>query len=154
MATYGDWETLVAAAEKKVQRILKQDVSPVVEDIVKQHIQTDIYDVYTPKAGAWLGGTYKRRHALEENIITLFPTPSISITTSTATASPSVVKGYSFRNRYPGAFLKLLESGNMGIWKNGFPRPVISNAQKNVDKSLKSGAIASAIKNGIKREFN
>jgi len=155
MAMYDDWESLVSAAEKKVARILKQDVAPIVEEILQSHIQSDIYYAYSPRPGAWVKGTtYKRRHILEKNIASSLSDSETLFVTSTATASPSVVKGYSFRNRYPGAFFKMLESGNTGIWRKGFPRPVVSNAQMEIDDNLQSGSISRAIENGIKREFN
>lgn len=155
MAMYGDWDSLVAAAEKKVTRILKQDVAPIVEEIVQSHIQSDIYYAYSPRPGAWVNGTtYQRRHSLENNVVSSLSDSETLFVTSTATASPSVVKGYSFRNRYPGAFLKMLESGNTGIWRKGFPRPAISNAQAEIDDNLQNGSISQAIEKGIKREFN
>ncbi|MGN1154787.1 MAG: hypothetical protein ACI4TK_01275 [Agathobacter sp.] len=154
MPMYDDWDSLVEAADKKVTRILKQDVAPVVEEIVKSHIQSDIYYAYSPQPGAWINGTtYQRRHILENGVYSTVENDTL-FTTSNATASPSIIKGYSFRNRYPGAFLKLLEIGNMGIWRKGFPRPAVSNAQIEIDDNLQSGSISRAIENGIKREFN
>lgn len=155
MAMYNDWESLVAAAEHKVAKILKQDVAPIVEEIVQSHIQSDIYYAYSPHPGAWINGsTYQRRHVLENNITSSLSDNKTLFVTSTATASPSVVKGYSFRNKYPGAFLKMLESENTGIWRKGFPRPAISNAQAEIDDNLQNGSISRAIQNGIKRELN
>lgn len=155
MAMYDDWDSLVVAAEKKVTQILKQDVAPVVEEIVQSHIQSDIYYAYSPHPGVWVNGsTYERRHALENSIYSSITDGDTLLVTSTATASPSIINGYSFRNRYPGAFLKMLESGNTGIWRKGFPRPAIGNAQTEIDDNLQSGSISRAIENGIKREFN
>lgn len=155
MALYDDWDDLVSAAELKIATILKQDVAPIVEEIVQSHIQSDIYYAHTPRPGAWINRTtYQRRHALENNIVSSFSDKETLFVTSTASASPSIVKGYSFRNRYPGAFLKMLESGNTGIWRRGFPRPVINNAQIEIDDNLQGGSISRAIENGIKREFN
>ena len=72
------------------------------------------------------------------------------MTTSDAPAGQSVVKGYNFSNADSG-FLQLLESGHMGIWKNGFARPVVANAQKEVDNSAK---IRSILESGTKRVMN
>ena len=154
MAIYGDWDSLVAAAEEKISIILKQDVAPIVEEIVQSHIQSDIYYAYSPRPGAWIkGSTYQRRHTLENNISSSLLDGETLFVTSTATASPSVVKGYRFQNRYAGAFLKMLESGNTGIWRRGFPRPAITNAQTEIDDNLQNGSISRAIERGIKREF-
>lgn len=145
------WEELVSAVDAKASKILKQDVAPIAEDILKRHIKSDIYDVYTPKENGWVNGeTYKRRYALEQAITTLVQDKNTILVTSTATASPAVLSGWSFHNRYPGAFLKLLEVGNMGIWNGGFPRPAVANTQNEIDSS---SAIENAIKSGIQREI-
>lgn len=151
---FSDWETLISAIDAKTENILKQDVAPVAETILKKHIESDIYDVYTPKENGWVTQngqptTYQRRHVLEDEVVSLMSNKTLTVT-STASASPSVVKGYSFRNRYPGIFLKLLESGNMGIWRGGFPRPAVKNTQLEFNTGT---AVKSAIKRGIKREI-
>lgn len=151
---FSDWEALASAVDAKADNILKQDVVPVAESILKRHIKSDIYDVYTPKENGWVSSdgqrtTYQRRNILEDEVISLMSNKTLTVT-STAAASPSIIKGHSFRNRYPGAFLKLLESGNMGIWRGGFPRPAIKNTQAEFDTGT---AIKSAVKRGIKREI-
>lgn len=146
---FSDWESLISACKGVTSSILKKEVAPVAEEILKKHIQSDIYGVYTPKEGRWVNGTtYQRRHVLESGITSIYPNNDTLLVTSVATASPSVVKGYSFKNRQPGAFLKLLETGNMGIWRNGFPRPAVANTEKEFDGSPE---INRAILQGIER---
>lgn len=146
---FDDVDELLDAVSAGVLDILQNDVAPVAESILLKHIKTDIYGAYTPKPGAWVNGTtYQRRHVLEDGITSEMISGDTLMVTSTATAGQSVVKGYQFSNRYSGAFLQLLESGHMGIWHNGFARPVVANAQKEVDGSSK---IAGAIRSGIKR---
>lgn len=148
---FSDWESLVSAVDAKATQILQRDVAPVAEDILKKHIKSDIYDVYTPKPNGWVNGTtYQRRYALEQAVTTIVQDKHTILVTSTATASPAVLSGWSFHNRYPGAFLKLLEVGNMGIWRGGFPRPAVINTQNEIDTSQE---IKSAIQNGIQREI-
>ncbi len=148
---FSDWESLISAVDAKATQILQRDVAPVAEDILKKHIKSDIYDVYTPKPNGWVNGTtYQRRHALEQAVTTIVQDKHTILVTSTATASPAVLSGWSFHNRYPGAFLKLLEVGNMGIWRGGFPRPAVTNTQNEIDTSQE---IKSAIQNGIQREI-
>lgn len=153
MLQYSDWNSLTSAAQEKCGRVLVEHVAPVAEKIVKKHIASDIYSVYTPISGGWVNGaTYQRRHVLENNMYHSLNNASDELlVTSNATASKSVVKGFSFHNRRPGAFLKLLETGNMGIWRNGFPRPAIGNAQAEIDKS---SAISQAIRAGLNQIFN
>lgn len=151
MPDYGSWEELCEAAQGKCKDILNRDVAPVAIQIVKKHIKEDIYDAYTPIIGGWVNGTtYSRRHVLDGSVYHTFIHEDEIMVTSNATASKSVVKGYSFHNRRPGSFLQLLESGNMGIWRNGFPRPAIGNAQDEINQS---SAIRSAIRSGLKRYF-
>lgn len=134
-----------------VQGILLAEVAPVVEEILRRHIQTDIYDAYTPKEGAWVDGqTYERRHVLEDAITSEIIDGGTLFVTSVAAANDSVVRGYEFSNDHPGAFLELLESGNMGIWRGGFARPAVTNAQSEVDGSAE---IRMLIENGVRREL-
>lgn len=151
MPDYRSWEELCDAAQKKCHDILKRDVAPVAKRIVIEHIQSDIYDVYEPIKNGWVNGTtYRRRNVLKGSVYHTFIHDDEIMVTSNATASKSVVPGYSFHNRRPGSFLKLLETGNMGIWRNGFPRPAIGNAQKEIDQSSK---IRDAIQSGLNRYF-
>lgn len=152
-ADFDTWDGLVTAIDGSISDILLNDVAPVAEDILRKHIERDLYGAYAPKNGGYFAGryfetAYNRRHVLENSILSEMESTTSMIVTSNATANQSLVPGYSFSNRYPGAFLQMLESGNMGIWQNGFSRPVISNTQKEIDRSSK---IQMAIKKGIKR---
>ena len=146
---FDDIEDLLDAVESRLTDVLMEDVAPVVEKILLKHIKTDIYGAYTPKPGAWVNGTtYQRRHVLEDGITSKVMNGDTLLVTSEATANQSVVKGYHFSNRYEGAFLQLLESGHMGIWRNGFARPAVANAQREAEES---SAVNNAIKRGLKR---
>lgn len=150
---FSDWNSLVKEVDKKAGQILKNDVAPIAENILKKHIKSDIYDAYTPKENGWVNGTtYQRRHIMENSVTSVFQNGNTLLVTTKkdVTASPSVIKGWSFHNRYQGSFLKLIESGNTGIWKNGFPRPAVSNAQIEFGTSQE---IKSSIKRGIQREI-
>ena len=160
---FSDWESLVSAVDAKATQILQRDVAPVAEDILKKHIKSDIYDAYTPKTNGWVlkvgttasgkdkyvRTTYQRRNDLIDAVYsrmmgkhTLF----ITITSSAKVNTPLFGK---FKN-HEGAFLELLESGNMGLWRGGFPRPAVMNTQNEIDTSHE---IKSAIQNGIQREI-
>lgn len=128
-----------------------EEVAPVVEDILRRHIQTDIYDVYTPKEGAWIGGeTYERSHLLEDSVTSYIIDGDTLFTTSMTTADESIVEGYDFSSNYPGAFLEMLASGHTGIWTSGFPRPAVENAQAEVDNS---SAVRQAVDRSVKKAF-
>jgi len=139
----GDWESLVAQAQETLDCILLCDVSPVTEKILRERIAEDIYAAYTP-------AYYQRRHVLEQSVEGDLTGPGTLLVTSTADASPSVVPEYSFENRYPGAFLEMLEVGNMGFWRRHFPRPAVAMAQVAIDKSPE---MRQAIEEGLRREF-
>ena len=132
-----------------VNQAMLEDVAPVVEEILRRHIQTDIYDVYTPKEGAWIGGeTYERSHLMEDNLTSYVIDGDTLFTTAMTTADDPIVQGYEFSSNYPGAFLEMLANGNMGIWKSGFPRPAVENAQAEVDNS---SAVRQAVNRSVKR---
>ena len=149
--TYDNWDELVAGANKRMASILKTEVAPVAEDILKRHIKTDIYDAYTPKTNGWVNHqTYQRRHSVDRNVTSMLQDANTLVVTSRATASKPVVKGWVFANKYVGSFLYLIEKGKTGIWRKGFPRPAVANTQEAFGRSK---AIESAIKRGIVREF-
>lgn len=156
MAIHNTYEGLCLEAQNRCRLILEEYVAPVATEIVKKHIQRDIYDKYTPKKGAWVNGsTYERRYSLLQDgagdgIYTSIVAPDEILITSDTRANDSVVRGRRFTTEYPGAFLAFFEQNNFGVWKNGFPRPAISNAQKEIDKS---SAINQAIQRGIEQEF-
>lgn len=154
MADYSNWDSLVEAARSKCATILKNDVAPVAKEILKKHIQSDIYGVYTPKPNGWVNGqTYQRRHILESNIVERTSKTGRGATllvSSYAPPSPPIINGYAFTNKGGGSFLKMLEVGNMGFWRKNFPRPAVKNAQEEINNS---NEIKAAIQSGINREF-
>ena len=125
----------LTAAEAK--EVLEKYVQPVIEKILLQHIQSDIYGAYSPKQYAWIGGqTYRRRGSLLSRMA-LYHEINGSTIVVTSAAEPedllgSGVSGY-------GAFLAILENGNMGFWSRAtgrsLPRPALSAAQEEVDNS-------------------
>ena len=159
MQAYSSWEQLTSAAQKKCADILQRDVATIAKEILKRHIISDIYNAYTPKHDGWVlyrGGkwqrtTYARRHVLENSLYGVLSAPDELLITSRAAPAKSIVAESKFNNSVPGAFVKLLESGNIGLWCGGFPRPAVSNAQKEIDKSSE---IQKAIVAGLHREFH
>ena len=148
---FDDVDELIGALSITNTDEVVQQVANEVQAILLKHIKSDIYDAYTPKEGAWVNGTtYQRRHVLEGNIKSTLEPDGTLLTTSDAPAGQSIVKGYNFSNADSG-FLQLLESGHMGIWKNGFPRPAVTNAQREVDSSSR---IKSILEKGTKRVMN
>lgn len=164
MVEFETWAALVNGAETAVEFILKQDVAPVAEDILRAHIIHDIYEAYTPKQNGWVNNTtYERRRELPERVVSRLIRDGATQTshldtlaiTSLATPSKPIVKGSTFtedpiEGRYGGSFLALLESGRMGIWRGGFPRPAVTNAERDMKTNK---AVRDAIRNGIKREM-
>ena len=154
MADYNNWDSLVEAARGKCASILKNDVAPIAKEILKKHIQSDIYDVYTPTPNGWVNGeTYQRRHVLEEKLtskISKIVRGATLLISSNAPPSTPIVNGSTFKTKGQGSFLKMLEVGNMGFWRKNFPRPAVKNAQEEINNS---NEIKSAIENGINREF-
>lgn len=157
MRYYYNWEDLTAAAQKVCQKILEKDVAPVVKEILGRHIKSDIYDVYTRKTNGWVikvgdkykAATYKRRHILEDSLISVMTdVDEIMITSKAPPRDP--IDGSKFNNSEYGAFLNLLETGRMGLWRGGFPRPAVSNAQREVNRS---SGIKKAIKDGLDKRF-
>lgn len=138
--------------QKIVERILKKDVAPIMKEILKKHIQDDVYDAYTPHRDGWVNHrTYQRRHLLENNIVTMMVNPFTIGVTSLAPAAPAVVPGYTFEERQEGSLLELIEAKKHGIWAGGFPRYPIRNTQAELDQNAE---IEQAIQNGLDAIFS
>lgn len=131
---YNSVEEFLSAVEAAIPTVAEEYIAPYVEDVLSAHIESDIYGVYTPKPNGWVHGTYHRRHALTGGIQSVFKGDVLS-TTSTAAPSPSVT-GAATWGSSDGAFFDLLASGNMGLWRGGFPRPAIPKAQAEIDASM------------------
>ena len=146
------WEDLIKESKTKTLNILSQDIAPVAKEIVERHIQSDIYNAYTPQPHAWVNGdTYKRRGSLLKNMtVDINQTTFEIFITNNAMPDSPIVQGSVFQPTGQGSFLRMLSSGNTGIWKRGFPRPAIENAVLD----FKNGnELKSAIQKGINREF-
>lgn len=152
---------------------LNNDIKPIVYEILYKHIQKDIYGVYTPAENGWVEYnpdtgrfrshvTYKRRYVLldPKNAYseTHYEINGDTITgklfaTIDAKVAPFPRKR-SFKYTGHGAFLELLEIGRLGIFTRAkfgggsFPRPAVSNAQKEVDNSPR---IKAAINRFVRR---
>lgn len=116
------------------------------KNVLYKHIQSDIYGAYTPKPGGWVGGTtYARRNSLSKGSLIAINEPDGTITI-TSTAVPGTPVGRGSISSEPGSLLKLIESDKHGLWRGGFPRPAVSNAQSEID----GGALMIAIEKAFR----
>lgn len=135
-----DLDALCDAAIDAVaaKTILMDYVAPVVEDILRKHIDQDVYGAYSPtvysRRGSLTAGVQSRMIADDELLVTTIAQPN-------RPASGWASSG-------DGAFLYMLEVGDLGWWRKGFPRPAISNAQRETDRS---SAVERAKKAGIRQ---
>lgn len=152
---YGNIDLLGLAAAKKLDLILKRDVAPEVEKILKKNIQKRIYDSYTPKPNGWVNKTtYHRRYSLLDSFVCISEGQNEITITTVADPDTPVVKGSVFTPYEEGSFLKMLglrSKKARGIWFTGFPRPVVNFAEEEISRS---SSVSRAIQRGIKREFN
>lgn len=147
---------------KDTQIILEKYVKPVMQKILLEHIREDIYGsspsssyagrpARTPydKAGLPAPKQYVRSYNLLDagNIVTELDGNTLYMTSN---AQPPTVWSGSW-SATEGGFLALLEGGDLGVWRKGFPRPALTNAQREVDRSQ---AIQSAIRKGFEEVFN
>lgn len=135
-------EALLAAMAEALPVLVKDYVKPEGESLLRKNINKMVYGAYTPSE-------YVRRESLTEMVRSEVSkkdayTVEYSVT-STADAAPPAI-GWVYRK---GGMLAMLENGNMGFWRKGFPRPSISPTQEEFDK----GYLRSAIKKGIKSVF-
>ena len=115
------------------------------KNVLYKHAALDCYGAYTPKPGGWVGGsTYVRRNSLSKGSLVAINDPDGTITI-TSTAVPGNPVGRGSISSEPGSLLQLIEGDRHGLWRGGFPRPAVGNAQKEID----SGALMSAIEKAL-----
>ena len=131
---YQSVEEFWDAMEAALPAAMEEYVAPFVENVLRQHIASDIYGVYTPHPDGWVNGTYQRRHVLEEAVVSKMNGGTLE-TTSTANPSASIL-GHATLGGDDGGFFDLLASDNMGLWAGGFPRPAVVKAQAEIDSSV------------------
>lgn len=134
----------IGLTDAEAKEVLEKYVLPIMERILLEHIESDIYGAYTPKEYGWIGGkTYKRKYSLTSRMALYHEVHSTNMMV-TSLAEPENLWG-GFDGSY-GGFLAILEDGNMGAWSSvtgmTLPRPALSNAQKDVDQSKELDAAA------------
>lgn len=156
---YDDWESLVAGVRSVVPIMLENDIAERAKHILRAHIGKDVYGAYKPKMngwaeqgsdGKWRKTTYKRRGQLAFNVFAKLESPSTLVISSSTPPAPPIRRGYTSGDGENGGLLRLLEGNRHGIWRGGFPRPAVKNAQRTFfsDAGLRS-AIKKSIKNRI-----
>lgn len=155
---FSSWEDLVAGVNNALKSVLKKEVQPEVKKIVDKHIQSDIYDTYSP-VGREHGG-YDRRGALgnSSNTKGYIESDGDGYTlrvTNEAPPSPSVFQsgsggGQADRLLYwieNGCVPNYFNTSKHYAWES--PRPAIENAQAEID----GGALDAVIQNAINKEI-
>ena len=167
------------AIDAVIKQALEHQIGEQVWDILKVHIEGDVYNDYSP-GGRWMWGTpqdnpyigYQRRRTtglLYESDKNIRVSNSgnkwnLRVTTN-AQPTPSVLNDS--WDDSPGGFLALLESGNLGFWSrtldtygqrdvtHPFPRPVITNAQREASANMKkySKELTSIIKEAMSKQL-
>lgn len=134
----------ISASGDMIKDVAINDVAPIVEEILVRHIYRDIYGAYTPRE-------YKRRYMMSDGdaLVVKMLDDSTLFVTINAKPDGTWTGSSSWTPRYDGSFLEMLEKGDLGWWKKGFPRPAVSNAQKEVDENRDK--INAAIARGLNR---
>lgn len=143
--------TTVKSLQKEIMRranvTLKEQVAPYVEDKLKEHIQSDVYDTYSPVE-------YERRKSNgglmdDSNIIDDMRSGQLKVWNKTPTDPPKF-KHKDYNN--PDGLARLIEEGAHNPWNYKKyrwtkPRPFITNTQ--ADINYRHAAIVNILKDGI-----
>lgn len=141
------FKMLAKMIDDDLRNVLAGDVARYMEDVLREHIYTDIYGVNEPGEGKWVHHqTYQRRYLLPQRVRAFTNKQgNIVRVTSTASARNPIFGGSRWGGA--GAFLNMLQEGNMGFLSDHthygyFPRPALENAQHEIETS---GVIMSMI---------
>lgn len=132
---------------KRINSALREDVSNYVVDKLKEHINKDVYNSYSPKE-------YIRRESNgglldDNNIRTKVVSQTLSVYEESEIEGPRL-KGEKFPNK--DGLAKLIEHGAYNPWNNTRykwtkPRTFVSNTQKEINNHYKD--IVKMLKNKI-----
>lgn len=151
MATVKGWEQLTEALQKKVNATLEDNVFKAVKEVYLEHIESDVYDKYTPKI-------YERRHqsgglADEHNITGKMVEGTLEVM-NIGMPNDSLF-GKEFNSSYLTQFASWIENGDAGKvfggdfsgepWAN--PRPFTENTIKDLKQNKQH---IKAFKEGLK----
>lgn len=144
----------IGLTEAQIRTVLNEYVAPVMREILLNHIASDIYGAYSPKEYAWIGGeTYHRKGSLLSEMA-LYSEITGNTIFMTSDAEPENLWGGGLGGGH-GAFLAVLEAGDMGAWTRvthrWLARPALSGAQEEVDTSP---LIEDAARRGVEYLFN
>lgn len=135
-------EALLAAMADALPDLVEIYVRPKGESLLKGNINKRIYAAYTPTRYVRSGELVS---AIESETKKNGKYSVDYSVTSAADAAPPAI-GWVYRT---GGMLAMLEKGNMGYWRKGFPRPSISPTQR----QFNNGYLDKAIMKGIESVF-
>lgn len=136
-----DWAGELKESDLEISKAAIAEIKRLGEDLLKRHIETSIYAIDRRGENSWVHRKkYERRHQLPETVRSYVEGNYVWITADGEPNTP-IGKNSTFVSAEPGAFLGLLESGNLGFltktrrYAPKFPRPVLKNAQKEADSA-------------------
>jgi len=142
------WTEITKSVQDKVNKIAQVSVTDVVKEVEQQHIQTDVYDVYTPKY-------YKRRYyndglIANDNIVGSMDGNTLEIVNITKPYNNSynneLAPLVEYGLAYSGNAKNIFKSDMSGEpWAN--PRPFTANTIKDLKTNKQH---VKALKNGLK----
>lgn len=132
-----------AMIDKAIKQVYTK-YAPIIENILKSHIDSDIEGktIHTATGAPWYRNTsrwsatkeWSGKPYAKRNVLAGAVTHKIEgntlLVSSTASSDPSVITGGTIGGW--GGYLEFFEVGNQGF-KGSFPRPAVTNAQKEAD---------------------
>jgi len=145
MSNFKDLNSLLNAVKKQVKEVAQDEVSKEIKNTMKKHIESDVYNKYTPTY-------YDRRREndglLDESNINVNVKDNgngVSIVTTNETTGN---EAYSTANLVGEYIVETIETGEGYNWKrHPEARPFIENTVK----ELQDGALEKALKDGLKK---
>lgn len=152
MASNVDVSDFVSSFEFAILETLEVEVKDEIIEMVKEHIDSDVYDKYTPEE-------YNRTQSLKNNLIGYVDDlgRAYELTVEYNDDEPyfSIVTGESLSMDYIAG---LIEDGKIKpLWGDGYeylkPRPFMENTQNEIDSDIGSYRLDKAIQKGLNRTY-
>lgn len=149
MPAFKDIHSLCAYAQAKIDASLKEDVAPLVKDVLHNNIEADVYGRYSPVK-------YSRRGALgsQENMVDELEGKGVLSVRDTASPSPSVI-GTPYSPADDTAFSGWINNGNVpNIFNNNdypwmYPAGFIEDTREELSDGTR---VREALKTGMLKQ--
>ena len=131
MPVFDTFEAMKTYIESELKDTLGNEIADMVDETIKKHAESDVYDVYDPHF-------YDRRNLLRSGDFYIHDLSGFTLTVMDVTPGDTPTgEGHNPTGKeLPDIIEHGLQNNGHGKWLGAFARPYIANAQEEVDTKV------------------